>query len=72
MWHIKYDYVVQTVRFHLWPPLSHFGKFLYCSVEKALLVHSNQPNPAAHDIRPPQILAQDFSERDHRLHLQPL
>lgn len=31
MRHIEYDYVVQTVRFHLWPPLSHFGKFLYCS-----------------------------------------
>ena len=79
MRHIEYDYIVQTVRFHFWPPLSHFGEFLYCSylnsnscVEKALLVRFNQPNPVTHDIRPPQILAQDFLERDHRLHLQPL
>ena len=79
MRHIEYDYIVQTVRFHFWPPLGHFGEFLYCSylnsnscVEKAPLVRFNQPNPATHDIRPPQILAQDFLERDHRLHLQPL
>ena len=31
MRHIEYDCVVQTVRFHLWSPLRHFGKFLYCS-----------------------------------------